>query len=81
MTSRCGISCDFVERWNVRQQIGTDHTWKIKKQFIVPLGKQLLSNNVAEMQLLTNHLCQHCLLALDLESMKNYVHPLINPLP
>jgi hypothetical protein len=27
---------------------------------IFPLGKQLLSKTVAEIQLLTNHLCQHC---------------------
>jgi hypothetical protein len=30
------------------------------------LGKYHLSKNVAEIQLLTNHLCKHCLLALDL---------------
>jgi hypothetical protein len=30
------------------------------------LGKHLLSKNVAEIQLLTNHLCKHGLLALDL---------------
>jgi hypothetical protein len=30
------------------------------------LGKHLLSKKVAEIQLLTNNLCQHCLLALDL---------------
>jgi hypothetical protein len=40
--------------------IQTDKNYALKYS----LGNQLLSKNVAEMQLLTNHLCKHCLLAL-----------------
>jgi hypothetical protein len=47
---------------------GTRELWKYVYFLMSPLslGNQFLGINVAEIQLLTNHLCKHCLLALDL---------------
>jgi hypothetical protein len=39
---------------------------RCKKQTFGELGKEYLGKKVAEIQLLTNHFCQHGLLALDL---------------
>jgi hypothetical protein len=51
------------EQIHVEQQLSSGR----KKHFLQTLwtlGKQFFSKNVAEIKLLTNHLCQHCLLGL-----------------